>query len=81
MDAKLASDEGKAAFGERCTTIEPVFGQMEMRGLQRFLLRGKAKVGLEWSLWCTTHNLLKLWRATMRARAATPGARLALIGA
>ncbi|HAZ08621.1 MAG TPA: hypothetical protein DCZ01_08905 [Elusimicrobia bacterium] len=28
------------------------------------LLRGVAKVKGEWSLICTTHNLLKLWRAT-----------------
>jgi hypothetical protein len=29
-------------------------------------MRGKVKAGLEWSLWCTTHNLLKLWRALKR---------------
>jgi hypothetical protein len=43
-----------------------VFGQMVMRGLGRFCLRGKDKAGLEWSLWCTTHNLLKLWRHVRR---------------
>jgi hypothetical protein len=26
-------------------------------------LRGVAKVGTEWSLFCTTNNILKLWRA------------------
>lgn len=67
MEAKLGSEEGKAAFAQRGSTIEPVFGQMEMRGLRRFLLRGKAQAQLEWSLWCTTHNLLKLWRKTLRA--------------
>lgn len=62
MDAKLESDEGKAAYAQRGSTVEPVFGQMVTRGLERFRLRGKKKAGLEWSLWCTTHNLLKLWR-------------------
>jgi transposase len=62
MEAKLESEEGKAAYAQRGSTIEPVFGQMVMRGLERFRLRGKEKAGLEWSLWCTTHNLLKLWR-------------------
>jgi transposase len=62
MDAKLESEEGKAAYAERGYTVEPVFGQMVTRGLERFRLRGKKKAGLEWSLWCTTHNLLKLWR-------------------
>lgn len=62
MDAKLETEEGKAAYAQRGITVEPVFGQMVTRGLDRFRLRGKKKAGLEWSLWCTTHNLLKLWR-------------------
>jgi transposase len=66
MDAKLGSEEGKAAYAQRCSTVEPVFGQMVTRGLERFRLRGKKKAGLEWSLWCTTHNLLKLWRRSTR---------------
>jgi transposase len=68
MDAKLETEEGKAAYAQRGSTIEPVFGQMVMRGLERFRLRGKQKVRLEWSLWCTTHNLLKLWRNALRVR-------------
>jgi len=31
--------------------------------LRQFLLRGLEKVDGEWSLWCTTHNLLKLYAA------------------
>lgn len=73
MEAKLETEQGRAAYAQRCSTIEPAFGQMDMRGLQRFLLRGKRKVGLEWSLWCTTHNLLKLWRNALRARASGSG--------
>lgn len=68
MEAKLESEDGKAAYAQRCTTVEPVFGQMVTRGLERFRLRGQKKAGLEWSLWCTTHNLLKLWRHAMRTR-------------
>jgi transposase len=66
MDAKLASEEGKAAYAQRGSTVEPVFGQMVTRGLNQFRLRGQTKAGLEWSLWCTTHNLLKLWRHSKR---------------
>lgn len=62
MEAKLEKEEGKAAYAQRASTVEPSFGQMVTRGLERFRLRGKKKAGLEWSLWCTTHNLLKLWR-------------------
>jgi transposase len=68
MEAKLEKEEGAAAYAQRCSTVEPVFGQMVMRGLDRFHLRGKKKSQLEWSLWCTTHNLLKLWRHTLRTR-------------
>ena len=81
MEAKLESEEGKAAYRQRCSTIEPVFGQMVMRGLERFRLRGKVKAQLEWSLWCTTHNLLKLWRNVQRVRTGRVAAgTLALAG-
>ena len=32
------------------------------RGFRQFLLRGIEKVQGEWSLVCTTHNILKLYR-------------------
>ena len=64
MRAKLATPEGKATYSRRKETIEPVFGQIKQgRGLRRFLLRGLAKVKAEWTLWCLTHNLLKMARA------------------
>ena len=72
MELKLSEQANKEAYAERKSTIEPVFGQIRTRGLRSFHLRGKAKVALEWSLWCTTHNLLKLWRAKK------PRTRLAL---
>lgn len=66
MDEKLRTEAGQAAYAQRASTIEPVFGQMKTRGLRTFALRGMDKVRCEWSLWCTTHNLLKLWRASLR---------------
>ena len=42
---------------------DPVFGQIKQgRGFRQFLLRGLEKVNSEWSLICTGHNLLKLFR-------------------
>jgi transposase len=76
MEAKLQTEDGKAAYAQRSTTIEPVFGQMRTRGLRTLLLRGRDKARGEWSLWCTTHNLLKLWRAALR-RTASGSARFA----
>ena len=62
----LATQEGKARYALRQTTVEPVFGQIkEARGLRRFRLRGLLNVTSEWKLICATHNLLKLFRHRM----------------
>jgi|SRR5215207_6486294 len=72
MEKRLEEEENKKAYAQRKSTVEPVFGQIRTQGLRSFGMRGKVKAGLEWSLWCTTHNLLKLWRAlTRRMVAAT----------
>jgi hypothetical protein len=73
MTAKLTSDQGKALYGKRKQTIEPVFGQIkDGRGARRFLRRGLAACEAEWKLLCGTHNLLKLWRHMGIRPAATP---------
>lgn len=61
MERKLLTKKGKELYKQRSGAIEPVFGQMWTRGFHRFLLRGVDKVRGEWSLWCTCHNILKLW--------------------
>jgi transposase len=64
MDRKLATKRGRQLYRKRSAMIEPVFGQIKHnRGQRTFLLRGLEGVNLEWKLWCTTHNLLKLFRA------------------
>jgi transposase len=64
MARKLRTKKGKRQYSKRKETVEPVFGQIkEVRGLRRFLLRGLEGVQAEWSLICTTHNLLKLFRS------------------
>ena len=63
MERKLLTKRGKEIYKLRGKTVEPVFGQVkDARRLDRFLLRGEEKVSLEWSLICSTHNLLKLWK-------------------
>lgn len=60
---KLQTVRGRAIYAKRKTIVEPVFGQIKQaRRFRQFLLRGLEKVTGEWSLICTTHNLLKLWR-------------------
>lgn len=69
MRRKLASPEGRALYARRKAIAEPPFGQIkEARGFRRFLLRGLGKVRGEWSLICTTHNLLKLFRSKRQGK-------------
>jgi hypothetical protein len=63
MRKVLATEQGKARYALRQSTVEPVFGQIkEARGIRRFHLRGLLKATSEWKLICATHNLLKLFR-------------------
>jgi transposase len=64
MQWSLRTKEGRALYSRRKVIVEPVFGKIkDVRGLKRLLLRGLEGAGLEWSLLCTTHNLLKLFRS------------------
>ena len=64
MRRKLRTKKGQAVYALRKTIVEPVFGQIKQaRGFRQFLLRGVEKVKGEWSLVCTTHNILKLWKS------------------
>ena len=61
--SKLRTKRGRERYALRMETVEPVFGQIKQgRGFRQFLLRGLEKVNSEWSLICTGHNLLKLFR-------------------
>ena len=63
MRRKLRTKRGRKRYALRMETVEPVFGQIKQgRGFRQFLLRGLEKVNAEWSLICTGHNLLKLFR-------------------
>jgi transposase len=74
MRRKLRTKRGREDYSKRKETVEPVFGQIKQgRGFRQFLLRGLQKVKGEWSLICTTHNLLKLWRAGGMSLIKPPG--------
>jgi len=63
MSRKLHTKTGAAVYAARKGIVEPVIGQIKQaRGFRQFLLRGVEKVQAEWSLVCTTHNILKLYR-------------------
>jgi transposase len=63
MEHKLKTTEGRETYAKRGKTVEPVFGQLkDGRGFERFMRRGLGACKAEWSLMCSTHNLLKLWK-------------------
>jgi transposase len=63
MSRKLHTQRGAAVYAARKGIVEPVIGQIKQaRGFRQFLLRGFEQVQSEWSLVCTTHNILKLYR-------------------
>ena len=78
MRRKLQTKRGRQRYALRMQTVEPVFGQIKQgRGFRQFLLRGLEKVSGEWSLICTGHNLLKLFRFGAAQSRETPTNRFA----
>lgn len=58
---KLQTDEAKARYRKRKSTVEPVFGIIKsVLGFTRFHLRGLEKVKLEWTLVALAHNCKRL---------------------
>ena len=63
MKRKIDSIKGRLVYNRRLGTAEPVFGNIcSTLGLDRFTLRGKQKVNIQWMLYCVVHNLLKVHR-------------------
>jgi hypothetical protein len=76
MRRTLRTTQGRRLYAQRKAIVEPVFGQIKQgRGYRQFLLRGMRQVRGEWVMICTTHNMLKLWRA-LRQRHHRPSAGL-----
>jgi len=61
MKQRVDSSKGKAIYGQRMSTVEPVFGNIGTnKGLRRFSLRGRDKVQGQWRLYCLVHNIEKI---------------------
>jgi transposase len=61
MKHRLKTATGKAQYKLRQQTVEPVFGIIKsVLGFRQFLLRGVAKVGLEWQWVCLAYNFKRL---------------------
>jgi transposase len=68
MIHRTATAAGKALYKPRKETVEPVFGIIKSAmGFRQFHMRGKAKVGLEWSLVTLAYNMRRLHSLGMHA--------------
>ena len=71
VDPRLIAMRKKATWnrasvpGRRAASVEPVIGIIKSAmGLRQFLLRGMAKVRIEWDLVCLAYNMRRLWSLT-----------------
>lgn len=61
MIRKIDTDVGRQKYDQRLGIVEPVFANIrEQKRMDRFLLRGKSKVNIQWVLYCIVHNIEKI---------------------
>ena len=58
---------GRFLYSRRLGIVEPVFANIcHARGMNRFTLRGKVKVDIQWKLYTMVHNIVKVLRYSPR---------------
>jgi len=61
MAAKVDSEKGHKIYSQRIAIVEPVFANIRThKGMNRFTLRGKVKVNIQWLMYCMIHNIGKI---------------------
>jgi len=60
MREKFDSVVGRLIYAKRIGTVEPVFGNMQNKGMRRFTLRGRRKVNMQWKLFMLVNNIEKI---------------------
>jgi transposase len=61
MAGKVDSELGRQIYPQRFAVAEPVFANIRThKRLDRFTLRGKVKVNIQWLLYCMVHNIEKI---------------------
>jgi len=66
MQNKVDSDRGRKIYPQRFAVVEPVFANIKtQKRLDRFTLKGKIKVNIQWILYCMVHNMEKIMNCAM----------------
>ena len=61
MAAKIDTERARKLYPRRAAIVEPVFANIRtQKRLDRFTLRGKIKVNIQWLLYCMVHNMEKI---------------------
>ena len=61
MRNKIDTHEGRRQYSKRMSIVEPVFGNIRTcKRMDRFTLREKTKVNIQWMLYCLVHNIEKI---------------------
>lgn len=60
MKRKFDTLFGRFVYNKRIAIVEPVFGNLRNKGMDRFTLRGKKKVNTQWQLFNLVHNIEKI---------------------
>ncbi|HEY5140111.1 MAG TPA: transposase, partial [Methylococcales bacterium] len=61
MKAKIDSPQGRLIYARRLAIVEPVFANIRIqKRLDRFTLRTKSKVDVQWMLFALVHNIGKI---------------------
>jgi transposase len=64
MRRAIDSPHGRGLYSRRIATVEPVFANIRHnKRMNRFTLRGQAKVSTQWQLYCLVHNIEKIARS------------------
>jgi len=61
MVKKVETERGRRIYPKRVAIVEPVFANIRtQKRMDRFTLRGKIKVNIQWVLYCMVHNIEKI---------------------
>jgi transposase len=63
MRWKFDTAVGREIYSRRMATVEPVFANIQNKGMRRFTLRGRKKVNAQWQLFTMVHNIEKIAHA------------------
>ena len=67
MRRKFDTPRGREIYSRRMGTVEPVFANIQNKGMRRFTLRSRSKVNVQWQLFTMVHNIEKIAHGAWRS--------------